>query len=414
MNVNGPGRSHIVVAGGGAAALEGVIALRSLLGSRPAITIVAPTPEFVYEPLTVKEPFDRRESPRLNLREFARDHQAVFSEDGLESVGRANSVQLASGALVPFDKLLVATGAPREPAFPEAITFRGHADTSAVRTVVDDVDAGRVARIAVVVPAGVAWALPAYELALMLAARSSDLEVVFVTPEDRPLGLFGGKPSSDVEELIAQAGIRLITRATAEVPNATTVVTHPGGETIECDRVIALPITRGRRIWGLPSDGDGFVPIDRSGRVAGLRDVYAAGDATNFPLKQGGIACQQADAAAEHIAHSLGADVDPSPFRPVLRGQLLTGATPQFMRHDVTRRRESDEHSSVHPLWWPATKIAGKYLSAYLVGRSENGSHEIAPGVRRRGFLAPATDGDLELSLRGYEYEARWGGRRAP
>ena len=63
--------------------------------------------------------------------------------------------------------------------------------------------------------------------------------------------------------------------------------------------MIALPSLSGQRIDGVPQTRDGFVPVDRHGRVDGLPDVYAAGDITRFPVKQGGLAAQQADAAAE-------------------------------------------------------------------------------------------------------------------
>ena len=62
--------------------------------------------------------------------------------------------------------------------------------------------------------------------------------------------------------------------------------------------------------------------MDEHGRVSGIEDVYAAGDATTFPIKQGGLAAQQAVAAAEAIVARHGTDLDPQPFRPVLRGML--------------------------------------------------------------------------------------------
>ena len=41
--------------------------------------------------------------------------------------------------------------------------------------------------------------------------------------------------------------------------------------------------------------------------MLGVPDVFAAGDATAEPVKQGGLATQQADAAAEAIAAEAGA-----------------------------------------------------------------------------------------------------------
>jgi sulfide:quinone oxidoreductase len=406
--------ARVVIAGGGIAALEAVIALRALTGPEPWITMVAPNDQFVYHPLTVGEPFALGEAPRLPLDKFAADVDIEWRQAAVSGVGPDHAVLLEGGGFVAYDKLIVAMGAPREPVYEHATTFRGAGDVEAVHGLVQDVEMGRVRRVVFVVPAGVAWSLPLYELALMTAHRAFDMNMevglTLVTPEDRPLGVFGAAAARDVERRLADAGVRLVCRSVAEIPAKGSVVLRPGDERIECDRIIALPVSRGPRTSGLPLDGDGFIPIDSFSRVPGIHDVYAAGDGTNFPLKQGGLACQQADAAAEHIAWSLGHLSDPEPFRPVLRGQLLTGDRPQFMRRDVTARREGVEISGEQPLWWPATKVAGKYLSAYLAeqDRSHKVSEVVAPHVRRRAILTPAVDNALEIPLRGYEYTAHW------
>ena len=66
--------------------------------------------------------------------------------------------------------------------------------------------------------------------------------------------------------------------------------------------------------------------------------VFAAGDATTFPIKQGGLAAQQADAVAEMVACAAGADIRPQPFRPILRGTLLTGAAARVFARGHQRR----------------------------------------------------------------------------
>jgi sulfide:quinone oxidoreductase len=354
------------------------------------------------------------DTPHLPLSSFAADVDVEWHKAAVTAVGKDRAVLLEDGGFVAFDKLIVAMGAPREAVYTHATTFRGETDTQSVHGLVQDVEMGHARRIVFVVPAGVAWSLPLYELALMTARRAYEMnmevELTLATPEDRPLGVFGAAAATNVEQRIQDAGIKLYTRAVAEIPAKGQVVLHPGGEHIECERVIALPISRGPATDGLPADPGGFIPIDSYARVVGMENVYAAGDGANFPLKQGGLACQQADAAAEHIAWSLGHIDRPEPFRPILRGQLLTGDKPQFMRHDVSARRESADVSGDQPLWWPATKVAGKYLSAYLAehDRSGHGSDVVAPGVRRRAFLSPASDDALEVPLRGYEY-ANWG-----
>ena len=140
----------------------------------------------------------------------------------------------------------------------------------------------------------------------------------------------------------------------------------PGERRLPVDRIVTHPRLAGPRLRGVPCARDGFILTDAHGRVVGLEGVYAAGDATAFPIKQGGLAAQQADAVAEAIAASVGADIDPQPFRPVLRGVLLTGAAPHFLRADISGRTGDDSTISARPLWWPPNKLSGRYLAPYL------------------------------------------------
>jgi sulfide:quinone oxidoreductase len=143
---------------------------------------------------------------------------------------------------------------------------------------------------------------------------------------------------------------------------------------------VSLPGLDGPALPGLPADGDGFIPVDGYGRVLGWSGVYAAGDGTSFPIKQGGLATQQADAVAEAIAAEAGAPVEPEPFRPVLRGMLLTGGDDRWLRNPVAGG-DGEGQVSGQSLWWPPTKIAGRYIAAYLFGRDE------AEAVARQGHL---------------------------
>ncbi len=149
---------------------------------------------------------------------------------------------------------------------------------------------------------------------------------------------------------------------------------------------MALPLVRGPELQGVPAEPEfGFIPVDRHGRVDGLDRVYAAGDATSFPIKQGGLAAQQADAVAEHVAARHGARVEPSPFRPVLRGLLFAGGAERYLRAP----EQGEGAAAARPLWWPPTKIAGRYLAPYLYERDAVS----VPGPAPEGFA------DLEVLL---------------
>src|SRR6185503_1614109 len=139
------------------------------------------------------------------------------------------------------------------------------------------------------------------------------------------------------------------------------LVIEPGARPLDGERVVALPRAVGPALPGVVNDPRGFIRCDGHGKVYGTSTVWAAGDAIAFPVKQGGLAAQQADAAAEAIAALAGADVQPQPFRPVLRGVLLSGRGKAWMRQG-----DGDGEAQRRALFWPPTKIAGRYLSPYL------------------------------------------------
>jgi sulfide:quinone oxidoreductase len=362
--------SHVVVAGGGVAALETLIALRDLAGDRVTITLVAPETTFVYRAMKVAEPFSLGHAREYELAEIARDHGARWIRDRIAEVEPEQQVvRCGSGAHIAYDHLVLATGAQATPAFREALTFGEDPAERRLHGLLADLEQGYVKSLAFIVPGEAAWTLPLYEIALMTArqAWSMGMERVrfaLVTPEDRPLAMFGRPASDAVAQLLAAEGIEFFGSSYATVGHGY-VLADPGGRRIDADRAISLPILRGLRLAGVPCDDGGFIPVDAHGRVPDLRGVYAAGDGTAFPIKQGGLATQQADAVAEAIAAAAGAQVEPRPFRPVLRGLLLTGGEDRFLRHTVSGG-DGDGDVSGRALWWPPAKIAGRYLSAYL------------------------------------------------
>jgi sulfide:quinone oxidoreductase len=134
------------------------------------------------------------------------------------------------------------------------------------------------------------------------------------------------------------------------------------GAAIPSDATVAVPVIRPSAFSGVPVDDEGFIVVDDFCRVGNERSVFAAGDCTNLPLKQGGIASQQADTAAAGIAAMVGAEVEPTPLRPQLRALLFTGenrfpsaspaVTPSLMRRSkrATSRRTSGPRSTLPTL----------------------------------------------------------------
>ena len=361
---------RVLITGGGVAGLEAMLALRARAGNRVSTTIVAPDPEFVYRPLSTGEPFALAEATRYPLRRLAEEHGAELIEDALVSVDPAARVATTrDGKTLGFDELVVALGASRHAAFPEALTFHDQRDVPGYRELLDRLGSGAIHRIAFLVPSGIVWPFPLYELALLTAdfarERSLDVELTLVTPASAPLALFGRAASEAMAEMLAQRGITVEAGNRARIVAPDRALLEPDGDVVHADRFVAIPYLHGPALPGLPHDPDGFIPIDERGRVDGLDHVYAAGDCTSFPFKQGGLAAQQADAVADSIAADVGAAENPVPFRPVLRGMLLTGKGPRFLRAEGQDGQSAGTVAD-QALWWPPTKIAGRYLAPAL------------------------------------------------
>jgi sulfide:quinone oxidoreductase len=365
------GRFRVLIAGGGVAALEAALALRHLGENRLSVTLVAPEPRFWYRPLAVVEPFGAGQLHGLDLARLADEAGALFLVDGLRAVDALAHVAWTSGgAELPYDALLVATGAKPVAAIPGGTTFRGPADVEAFSALLAQLDAGGLRRVVFAVPGGVAWPLPLYELALQTASAIPGAELALVTPEEEPLGVFGSAASAAVAELLERRGVALHTGAYAVSFEHGALTVAPEGA-IPADTVVALPRLTGSPVDGLPKDADGFLPTDPHGRVSGVDEVFAAGDAVAFPVKQGGIAAQQADAAAETIAAAAGVPLEPRPFHPVLRGLLVTGEAPAFLRVELAGGTGDTSAAAGDALWWPPGKIVGRYLTPFLAERAE-------------------------------------------
>ena len=365
---------RVVVIGGGVAALEFVLALAKLAEERLRCTVVTPEPEFSYRPASVAVPFAQAEVLRFPIADVAAAAGAELHPGRVMQIDAdARLVTLDDGTVVGYDELVVATGARRVAVLEGAITFSGEEDVPAIERLLAEVDAGEVRSIAFALPVGATWPLPLYELALLTsshvagAPHLAGVTLCIVTPESQPLAVFGGEASAAVSRLLAERGIRVhVNSHPARLTGRELILVPPG--VLHADRVVAMPAARGMPLSGLPYDFEGFLPVDAYGRVSGAPNVYALGDATNHPIKQGGIAAQQADLVAQLLAHEAGAPVDmPARYSPHLMGLLLTGEEPQYLESKPIGGHGSPSTITADPLWWPGGKIAAPHLGSYLV-----------------------------------------------
>lgn len=349
----------VVIAGGGVAGIEALLGLRAVAGDRVRLTLIAPDPDFSYRPMAIAEPFGLGRAHQVPLERFAEDAGADVVIEALESVDdAARELTLSNRSRRSFDALLVATGGRAVAGVEGATTWWPGGDADTYGGLLQDIEQGYAKSIAIVVPPGAVWPLPAYELALMTLGEAremgQDIEVTVVTPEHRPLALFGEQASAAVAEELEWAGIGL--RTGVVVQNA---------DELEFQRVFAVPRIVGPIVEGLAMDEEGFTVTGDDGLVEGCERTWAAGDGIVSPVKFGGVATHQARVAVAGIARLAGVEDVPDPGEAVLHGRLLVGHR--------TRRLRGRGDAEGAPLWWPHGKVAGEYLPRWLA------EHGVAP-----------------------------------
>jgi sulfide:quinone oxidoreductase len=347
------GALRVLVAGGGIAGLETLLAVHELGGDQVDLMLIAPEDNFVYRPLAVEKPYSLGRVHRVPLAEAAAGAGAAFAATTIQEVDPAGkSVTTSDGTRLDYDALVLAVGAEPHPVVARAFTWDDRADAELFGGFLRDFEEGYSTRLAVIVPPGPGWPLRGYELALAvtLDVRRMGLEIdtSLVEPESSPLDALGGAGRPRIMKELAAAGVTVFSADQVEVEPGTLVLS-PSGEQIEADRIVALPSLRGRTVKGIPVDENGFIDVDEHCRVRGVDGVWAVGDGTTFPVKSGGIAAEQADAAAEDIAALAGADVEAHAFDPADRVELLGLPAGPYLRKWLAAREGEDVSTSVSP-----------------------------------------------------------------
>jgi sulfide:quinone oxidoreductase len=369
---------HVLIAGGGVAGLETLLALRALAEDRLEMTILAPELKFVNRSMSAQQPFKGQRVRGFRLEDTAAELGAHWHRGALDRVVHAeHRVVTRDRDSLSYDMLVLALGAHphREWHADGVLTYCGGRDGPNYRMLLHQLREARIEKVAFVKPAGASWPLPLYDLALMTAAdcaahRRAEVELTLITPEEEPLGVFGQRASAAISTILSESGVTLHTRSYGRPGSPGKLDISPGHRSLAVDRIVTEPRLVGPSLRGIPAAHDGFIHTDAHGRVPGLADVFAAGDATTFPVKQGGLAAQQADAVAEAIAAAAGAQIEPQPFRPVLRGTLLTGGAARYLRADISGGAGDDSTVSDDALWWPPNKLSGRYLAPYLSSKT--------------------------------------------
>ena len=374
-------KPRILIVGGGIAGLEAALALRDLAGEWVEVAIHDSRQEFVYRPFAIGEPYGTTRSFRYDLRRLSERCGASLRASTIAAVEPERRLAVtAEGEQLTYDHLIVATGARALWAVPGAVTYWGIADEGQVGDLIADLRSSRLRRVVFTMPAGHSWAVPLYELAL-LAAGSDKAHVTVVTPEPVPLDLFGRRVTREMSALLSERRIEVVTGA-RPIEFEAGRLRVVGADDVEADAVLTLPRMEGRRIGGIPHDDDGFISVDEYGRVVGVERVYAAGDVSWYPFKQGPFATQQADTVGEAIAAAAGAGVDPRPFDPILRAVLWTGQGPRYL---CGRRGDGDDGASGpsarHLELLHNGRLTARYLTPLVDSLIADGDSHVDPAL---------------------------------
>jgi sulfide:quinone oxidoreductase len=334
MNANPGQKPKVTVVGSGFGGLETAFYLRSRLGTRVDLTVVAKSHAFLFKPNTIYIPFGKpKEELVFELAPVFDRRHIRFVAATAEDVDPTHKTLITSAGPLPYDDLVIATGAAMHPS--EIPGLAANANTiftpaemerlgESFRAVLDRAAAGTRSRVLFLVPQNNMCSGPLYEMVLMLdtwlrrkKARAA-VHLGWATYEHGYIQAFGPRLNDVVTAEFADRGIAgrkgLVVRAIE--PGR---VFFADGSAEAFDVLVSFPpYVAAQRFAALPSDDRGFLRCDaRTRQVEAHPDIYAVGDAGDFPIKQAFLALLQADAVGEHIAERLLGEDQTAAFDPV-------------------------------------------------------------------------------------------------
>jgi sulfide:quinone oxidoreductase len=390
---------RVVVLGGGFAGLETAFTLRMSLGPAVDLTVVSDQSSFLFKPNTIYIPFGAdvdslliRLSTPLHRQRINFQHGRVMSLDP-----DAHRIELSDGTTMGYDFAVVGTGAGMRP--DEVPGLAEHASTiwtpadmwhlgGRLQQLRTRARRGQELDVLFLVPPGNKCAGPLYEIAFMLETWlrrqgvRDRVTITWSTVEPSFIHAFGPRLHDVVAREFAMRGIDGHTDEVV-VKVGPEDVLYADGTTRRFDELVSFPpYVAAVDYEGLPSDDRGFISCEPDTRqVTGRPEIYAPGDAGDFPVKQAFLAFLQADAAADHLASSIDGRPFEHPFDPVsmcvmeMFDKATFAQVPLTLTGDasdpvaVRPGADSAYRVGVSPLW----RLGKKTLALYLPLRFRRG-----------------------------------------
>lgn len=384
-------KPHIVVLGGGFGGLEAAFYLRTRLADQVTITLISERDYFLFKPNTIYIPFGLNPD-RLKIPLVKPTHrkQIAFIQKHVDEIDPVTRTITAGGDRLTYDYLVIATGAGMRPA--EVPGLAEYAETIwtpqdmlrlqlAYYNLVEETRQGQRRRVLFLVPPNNRCSGPLYEMVLMLdtwlrrKGVRPNVELAWSTYESGYIQAFGPRLDTTVTAEFARRQIRgYKNSAVAHVEPGE--VHYTNGEDLPFDLLIAFPpYVAAMAFPGLPDAGRGFVATEPSTRqIVEHPEIYAVGDAGDFPVKQAFLAFLQADAAAEHIASQILHTAPQISFEPVSMCVMEEFDTATFAQVPLRMTGNPDKPIEVvpnangmyrvgtSPIWRLGKKALGIYL----------------------------------------------------
>jgi sulfide:quinone oxidoreductase len=320
-------RKHVVILGGGTGGTMVANRLRRRFEmDELEIHVVDRDDRHVYQPGLLFVPFGLARVDEIVRPRRRQLHGGIaFHENEVAEVWiERDEVLLDDGTVLPYDVLVVATGARLQPEETDGLTgpgwnervFTFYAPDGAelLHRALSSLRSGTVVVNLVDMP--IKCPVAPLEFAFLAdwffrdAGRRSDIELVYATPLD---GAFT-KPvaSQRLTGLLAEKHIELVTEFNVgEVDGAAGRVSAYDGRELDFDLLVTVPLHGGAAyVDRSPGLGDalGFVPTDRHTlQTLAKENVFALGDATDLPIsKAGSVTHYEAGILADNVACRLG------------------------------------------------------------------------------------------------------------
>ena len=317
---------RIVILGGGTGGTLAANRLRRMFSEDLVqITVVDQDDSHIYQPGLLFVPFGLKRIEHLERSRRRQLHSGIeYRQSSIDHVDIAEDrVHLADGAVLPYDILIVATGATLLPEETEGLLGPGWNDTvftfytpegaAALPQKLKSFECGRI--VVNVIDMPIKCPVAPLEFCFLAdwffteSGKRDQVELTYVTPLDgaftKPIAskLLGG--------MLERKGIKLVSEfSTGEVDAVAGHLVSYEGRTVPFDLAVVVPIHGGAEYVGR-SEGLGdelnFIPTDENTLQSRVKaNIFAIGDATNIHAsKAGSVTHFEGEILCENIEHFL-------------------------------------------------------------------------------------------------------------